>query len=261
MTALASCLYVGEVVHQRMRPRRHRLNYRVFSLMLDLDELAVLDRRLRWWSLDRFNLFSFCTRDHGDGTGGLRAWIERHLDAAGIDLGGGAIRLLCYPRILGYVFNPLSVYYCYRAGGGVAAVLYEVSNTFGERHSYLLPVAGEGRLHHQGHECNKVFYVSPFIAMTARYRFRIDDPGEQVRLVINESDAEGPLLYAVFHGVRRRLSDRALIGAFIRYPLMTLKVIGGIHWEALRLWLKGVPLVDRPPPPDHPVTIVNPVAS
>ncbi len=141
--ALASCLYVGEVVHQRVRPSRHRLRYRVFSALLDLDELPQLDRRLRLFGHNRLNIFSFLDRDHGDGTGApLRPWVEHHLERAGIELAGGAIRLLCYPRLFGYVFNPLSVYFCHRADGALAAMIYEVNNTFGERHSYLIPVDG-----------------------------------------------------------------------------------------------------------------------
>lgn len=257
MTGITSQLYRGIVIHQRLRPKRHRLQYRVFSLLLDIDEIAGLDRRLRLFSHNRRGVVSFHDRDHGDGSEGtLRGWVEGNLKAAGIDLDGGPIRILCYPRLWGYVFNPLSVYYCYHRSGTLAAMIYEVNNTFGERHSYLIPVEqirdGEVR-----QECDKVFYVSPFIPMQAHYRFRISLPGDRLSVTINQSDAEGPLLHASFTARRTVLSDASLLRVMIAYPLMTVKVIAGIHWEALRLWLKGVPLVRRPMVPPEPVTIVT----
>lgn len=259
-----SCLYLGTVVHQRLRPRRHELSYRVFSVLFDLDELPALAANLRLFSLGRWGVFSFREEDHGDGTGALRSWVLGQLADAGIDLDGGAVRILCYPRFFGYAFNPLSVFFCYRSGGDLAAILYEVRNTFGERHGYLVPVEHPGE-HAGGNSarvirqaCDKQLYVSPFIAMQARYHFRIVPPGETISVVINQSDEEGPLLRAWFKGWRAPISDRMLATMLFRYPLMTLKVIGGIHWEALRLWLKGVPLVDRPLPPTYPVTVVPP---
>jgi uncharacterized protein len=257
MIGANSALYLGEVVHQRLKPRRHRLAYRVFSLLVDLDELPVLDRQLRFFSYNRFNLFSFLDRDHGPGEAApLRPWVERHLAAAKITLDGGAIRMLCYPRLLGYVFNPLTVYFCHHRNGDLAAILYEVNNTFGGRHTYVIPAARD-RAGRVSQECGKVFYVSPFNAVAGRYRFRIDPPEQHVSVVINHSDTEGPLLYAAFKARRAALSDRALLATFFRYPLMTLKVIAGIHWEALRLWRKGLRLVDRPEPPCEAVTIVT----
>ena len=257
MIGANSALYLGEVVHQRLKPHRHRLAYRVFSLLVDLDELNVLDRQLWFFSHNRFNLFSFLDRDHGPGqTGPLRPWVEHHLAAAGITLDGGPIRMLCYPRLLGYVFNPLTVYFCQHRGGALAAILYEVNNTFGGRHTYVIPAA-QDRAGHVTQECGKVFYVSPFNSVAGRYRFRVDPPEQHVSVVINYCDAEGPLLYAAFKGRRAALSDRALLAVFVRYPLMTLKVIAGIHWEAFRLWRKGLRLVDRPEPPCEAVTIVT----
>lgn len=255
MRLRASSLYHGEVVHQRFKPRPHRLRYRVFSLFVDLDELPALDRTLRFFSLNRFNLFGFFERDHGDGEGDLRRWVDRQLADAGIDLSGGPVRLLCYPRILGYVFNPLSVYFCHRDDGRLMAVLYEVSNTFGERHCYLIPVGGTGT-DVISQRCDKVFYVSPFIDMGATYHFKLAVPDRNAAITIDESDGDGPLLSASFTGNRRALGDRELIAAFARYPLMTVKIMAGIHWEALKLWRKKTPMFDRPPPPPHPVTVV-----
>lgn len=258
MTAPASCLYLGQVVHRRVRPRDHLLRYRVFCLYADLDELPALDRGLRWFSYNRRGVFSFHDRDHGDGTaGGLRGWIEHHLARAGIALDGGPVRVLCYPRLLGFVFNPLSVYFCHHRSGALAAIVYEVHNTFGQRHSYLIPVADDaGAVISQA--CDKAFYVSPFIATAGTYRFRVVPPGERLAIAITQGDGDGPLLHASFTGSRAALDDHGLRSAFLRYPLMTLKVLAGIHWEALRLWRKGIPIADRPPPPATPVTIVGP---
>lgn len=262
MIAQQSCLYVGTVIHQRTRPKRHRLSYRVFSLLVDLDELPELARTLRLFSYNRFNLFSFFDRDHADGENAPpRAWVERSLAEAGIELGGGAIRLLCYPRILGYVFNPLSVYFCHDRDDALVGLVYEVSNTFGERHTYVIPVAAiPGPAAPAGairQDCDKHFYVSPFMPVAGRYHFRVDPPSGQVSVIINYCDAEGLLLHAAFRGSRVALNDRTLLRAFFSHPLMTLKVMAGIHWEALKLWRKRVPLVDRPSPPIRPVTIVT----
>lgn len=253
-----SALYFGEVMHQRVRPRRHRLRYGVFFVFVDIDELAGLHQRLPLFSYNRFNLFSFFDKDHGPGDGGpLRPWVERHLAEAGIDLGGGAIRLLCFPRVLGYVFNPITVYFCHRLNGELGAILYEVSNTFGERHTYLAPVVSDGSSI-VSHWCEKKFYVSPFNAVEGGYSFRVEPPAQSVSVVINQSDAQGPLLHAALRAKRVPLTLGALLSAFVRYPLLTLKVIAGIHWEALRLWGKGLRLVDRPQPPARPVTVVAP---
>jgi len=240
-----------------MRPRRHRLRYRVFSLLLDLDEVPALCRRLRLLSHRRFNLYGFDERDHADGSGApLRPWVERHLAQAGIDIEGGPIRLLAMPRVLGYGFNPISVYFCHHRDGRLLALLHEVHNTFGQRHTYLLPVEGGAALGDVRQDCDKEFYVSPFMSMNMRYDFRIHPPDERLSIAIRGSDADGTLIVAVLSAERRALTDRALLGTFLRTPLLTMKVIAGIHWEALRLWWKGVPLHARPAPPPAPVTIV-----
>lgn len=255
MSELRSALYAGKVMHQRLKPRWHRLSYRMFFLLLDLDEIEVLSKRLRLLSHNRFNLFGFVDRDHGDGSGGsLKAYVERQLDMAGIET-GGPIRLLSMPRMLGYAFNPLSIYFCHNRKGDPTAILYEVNNTFGERHSYLIPIseAHEGTVRQH---CDKRLYVSPFMAMGMDYRFRIGLPGDNVAVHITGSDGQGPLIVASFSGKRRALTDAALGRAFLSYPMLTLKVIAGIHWEALLLWAKGVRLQKRPAPPRHPVTHV-----
>ena len=254
-------LYHGTVVHRRVKPMRHDLRYRVFNLLVDLDELPDLGRRLRLFSHNRPNLFGFHDRDHGARDGGpLRPWVEAGLARAGIDLAGGPIRLLCYPRLLGYVFNPLSIYFCHRADGRLAAVLYEVSNTFGESHTYLFPTPKADPDGGYRHACDKEFYVSPFIGMAMRYHFHLVPPAATVAIGIRETDAEGALLHARFTGRHAPLSDRALLGAFMRYPLMTFKVMAGIHWEALKLWRKRARFHPRPAPPDQPIRIVAPAS-
>ncbi|TPN81860.1 DUF1365 domain-containing protein [Mesorhizobium sp. CU2] len=256
MPELRSALYAGKVMHQRLKPLRHRLSYRMFFLLLDLDEIDALGSRLRLLSHNRFNLFGFADADHGDGAGGsLKAYVERQLEAAGIETDGGPIQLLSMPRMLGYAFNPISLYFCHDRQGDLQAILYEVNNTFGQRHSYLIPV-GDRRDGIIRQHCDKRFYVSPFMAMGMDYRFRIGLPGENVAIHITGSDGGGPLIVASFSGKRRELTDGALMRAFLSYPLLTLKVVAGIHWEALLLWLKGVRLQQRPTPPHQPITHV-----
>ena len=258
-----SALYVGTVTHHRWKPKRHHLRYGVFAMLADLDELPELARRLTLFSHNRFNLFALMDRDFGAGDGtALKPWVEAQLAQAGLETRGIRISLLCYPHILGYAFNPLSVFFCRRAqDGALIAILYEVHNTFGERHCYLIPTESDGTPVRQ--ECDKAFYVSPFIGMQATYRFQILPPsfeseiGERVAIVINETDAEGPLLDASFVASRVPLSDGKLLSLMARHPLMGLKVIGGIHWEALRLWVKGIKLANRPAPPVRLVTIVE----
>ena len=251
----ASALYAGEVMHVRLKPRRHRLAYRLFSLLLDLDEIAGLDARLRLFSRSRFNVFSFHDRDYADPEAGpLKAQVERLLADAGLAPDGGAIRLLTLPRLFGYAFNPLSVYFCYRRDGSLIALLYEVNNTFGQRHSYLIPV-GAGEVAPLRHKAEKRFYVSPFMDMGLTYSFRITPPGQGLRIAILASDTEGPVLSAVQTATRRPLNDRQLLRVMLSYPLLTLKVIAGIHWEALWIWAKGIGLRPRPKAPDSPVSI------
>ena len=237
---MRSGVYEGTVYHKRLRPRLHAFRYRVFSLLLDLDELSTLHRRLRLFSHNGWNLFSFLDRDHGIGRpASLRAWVDACLAGVGVAIPGGRVTLLCYPRILGYVFNPLSVYFCHRAEGQLVAVIYEVRNTFGERHAYVLPHDGAGAVR-QG--CRKAFYVSPFNDVSGGYRFKVLPPADTVSIHIDHHDGGGDLFRAGFTGRRTGLSDRALLALALRYPLMTLKVIAAIHWEAFRLLIKGVPL-------------------
>jgi DUF1365 family protein len=247
----AVSLVRGTVMHARMKPKVHRFNYKVFNLLIDLDRLDEAGRASRFFSVGgRFALAGFREGDHGDGSTPLRDHVERLLAPAGVDLAGGRVLLWCYPRILGFVFNPISVYFCYRADTALAAVIYEVRNTFGEMHSYVAPVL-PSEISPAGlrQERDKLFYVSPFLDMPLRYHFRLLPPGDSVRIRILETDAEGPILAASFNGRRQDLTSTRLLAACLAIPFMTLKVVAGIHWQALKLWLKGVGLRGRPAPP------------
>lgn len=257
----ASALYPGAITHHRLRPREHRLATRIWSMLIDLDELADLDRRLRFFSVDRFNLVSFFPRDRGDrgGRGGrdLKARVEEAMFAAGLVPDGGPIRLLTMPRLLGWAFNPLSIFFCHARDGALVAILWEVDNTFGERHSYLIPVEGVvgGEIHQR---CDKAFYVSPFMDPDLVYRFRVRPPAETFSLVLELDDAEGHLFSARHLAGRVDLTDAALLRLVAAAPFQALGVLAGIHWQALKLWSKGIALRPRPKPPSGPITIVSP---
>ncbi|HUO22505.1 MAG TPA: DUF1365 domain-containing protein [Caulobacteraceae bacterium] len=256
--AFVSGLYAGVVGHVRLRPVRHALRYRVFMLLLDLDELDRLDRDLALLKINRPGLLSLYERDHLDGGPALKARVRAVLVDAGLPA-DGRIQLMCMPRVLGFVFNPISLYFCHDAEDRLAAMLYEVNNTFGQRHSYLIPVAADGTLVVE-QDCDKRLFVSPFMGMDMRYRFRIEPPRETVRVKIDGDDADGPLIVASFIGRRRELSDRAIVAALLGHPLLTLMVVAGIHWEALKLLIKGVRLRPRPAAPPEPVTVVHKAA-
>jgi DUF1365 family protein len=233
-----------------LRPKKHRLKYDVFSLLVDLDELPLLGRQIGIFGYNRRAPLSFYDRDHGPTTGeALRPWAEARMRDAGLEPDGGPIRLLCYPRLFGYVFNPISVFFCYRRNGDPAAILYEVCNTYRERHTYVIPVAeSNGRAIRQ--TCRKSLYVSPFIDMEAGYEFHILPPGENLRVLIRQEDAAGLLLVASFCAKREPFTAGGLASCLIRFPLMTFKIIAAIHWEALRMWLKGYPVFSHNPAAD-----------
>lgn len=255
--SIPSAIYRGVVSHRRLKPKRHALRYRIFYLLLDLDEVDGLAGRLRLFSRNGFNLLSFHDRDHLAGSEvPLRTQVEAELKRAGIEGPHGAITLLSMPRVLGAAFNPLSVYFCHDPAGRLVAVLYEVNNTFGQRHSYLIPADGfDGAAVVQ--ECAKQFYVSPFMDMNLTYGFRVTQPGESLSVGVDARDPEGPIIATAFAGRRSALTDLGLLRSFLAHPLLALKVLGGIHWEALRIWTKGIKLRPRPPAPAEAVTIVQ----
>lgn len=248
MDDLDSCLYTGQVSHHRFTPSVHQFKYRVFSSLLDLDELPNINR-LKLFSVNKFNLFSFHEKDHGRGKDNLVCDIRALLKAQRLESAGHKIKLLCYPRILGYAFNPLSVYFCYNKSDQLQVILYEVSNTFGSRHTYLFETETDGKILKQS--CNKRMYVSPFMPMDTRYLFNISPPKEQVSVVIQQFDQlhhannPKPIFTASFKGKHCNLTDKSLLKMFFQYPLMTLKVIMGIHWEAFKLWRKKLKIQPR----------------
>ena len=244
----AACLYVGRTVHERRSPFLHRFQYRIASLLIDLDRLPEAGRLSRLFSVGRFNLFSFFERDHGarDGSS-LRAWAEARFAEAGIATAGRRLDLLCAPRVLGYVFNPLSVYFLREADGSLGGVIYQVHNTFGDSHAYVAPCAG-GPAEHQ--EADKVFHVSPFFDVAGRYEFTLRAPDDRFRLTIFKQRDGQPDFMATMVMERRSLSSGALAALFASQPVSTLKTIAAIHFEALRLWLKGARYHPRPTPPD-----------
>ncbi|MCV9960425.1 DUF1365 domain-containing protein [Pararhizobium sp. BT-229] len=248
----AAVLYAGKVMHQRMKPVGHRFAYDVFSLMIDLDRLNEADRLSAVFSVNRRNLLSFYESDHtGDAGIPLRRYADALLGEAGMPARPARILLVCYPRILGLVFNPLAVYYAYDEAGALVAMIYEVHNTFGERHTYVCPIM-PGEISDAGvrQQCDKVFHVSPFIPMTMRYRFRMLPPAQEIRWRILETDKDGPLLAATFSGMCMPLKTGKILRLVARIPHLTFKIVAGIHWEALKLWGKGVCIVSRPPAPE-----------
>ena len=251
---MKNALYIGDVVHQRFAPKTHRLKYRVFQVLLDLDRLEDDLKGVRLVSRNRFNLFGFYDRDHGPdkasaNTAPLRERMIALLRAKGIYETGDRLFLLAMPRVLGFVFNPISLYFVVR-DAAVTAVVYEVNNTFGDRHSYVLPVLGDRRRIRQHSE--KRLHVSPFMDMDMAYDFDLIAPAEtfvlNIRLKQHQPDRSfRDMLFAGFSAQRQPLSDTALLRQFFALPLMTLKVVAGIHWEALRLYAKGLRLKPKPP--------------
>lgn len=246
----AGTIYSGEVMHARLKPVGHRFSYSVFSLLVDVDRLQELRRMTPLLGVNAAGPASFWEKDHVERAGEtLRAYVDRLLAGAGLSA-PASVRLLAYPRILGYVFNPISVYFCYDEAGELTALIYAVRNTFGERHTYVAPVL-PGELSAAGVRQTraKLFHVSPFVGMAARYDFRVLPPGRAVRLRIHESEAGEPLLAATFGGRARPLGTLTLAACLLKFPLMTWKIVAGIHWEALKLWLKGLRFHHSPPPP------------
>jgi DUF1365 family protein len=247
-------LYRGTVRHTRLTPFHHSFAYRVYNVLVDIDRLDELDGRLRLFSVDRFNVFSLARSDHGPADGGpLRPWVDRVLADAGVDLEGGAVMLLTYPRVLGYVFNPISVWYGFGPDGDLRAALYEVRNTFGSRHTYVAPIQRVGLRH----DVAKQLHVSPFNDMDDRYRFALGVPDGRVTLGIDESRDGETVFRAGMALERMAMTDGNLARLFLSHPLLTLKVIGGIHWQALKLWLRGARYRPVPDGPSHDVTIVE----
>lgn len=245
----------GRVFHRRFRPAAHQFSYGLFYLRVPLSQLSSLGNR--WLSKDRFNLLSFVTSDYGprDGTS-LEAWVRALLRGQGVDTADGEIVLQTFPRLLGFVFNPISIWYCHDRDGRLRAALCEVSNTFGEHHNYLVahvdqrPIATGDWL-----TARKMFHVSPFCEVRGHYRFRFEQTGARAFAEVDYFDADEPaadaarLLVTTIHGTPCPLDARTTLRAFFGYPLMTIAVVARIHWHALKLWIKRVPFFTKPAPP------------
>ena len=231
-----SCIYNGEVTHTRFKPVRHFLKYKTFSLLIDLDEINLLDKSIGIFSHNKFNIFSFYDKDHGDRDGGnLKDWVISNLKKFQIKENITNIKLLCYPRILGYVFNPLSIFYCYEKDK-LVAIFYEVKNTFNEQHTYIFKIKNNEEIIQK---CRKKFYVSPFMDMETFYNFKLLNPNDKLSVFIKQTDADGTILTATQTGDKKEFSYKQLAINFLKYPLMTIKIISSIHYEALLLWKKG----------------------
>ena len=231
-----SCIYNGEVSHKRFKPVRHFLKYKTFSLFIDLDEINLLDKSISIFSHNKFNIFSFHDNDHGNRDGGcLKDWVLMNIEKFNIGSKITKIKILCYPRIFGYVFNPLSIFYCYE-DDKLKAIFYEVKNTFNEQHTYIFKIKNEQEIIQK---CKKKFYVSPFMDMETYYNFKLLNPDEKLFVFIKQTDDKGTVLTASQTGDKKELNFKQLAINFFKYPLMTLKIIGSIHFEALLLWKKG----------------------
>ncbi len=240
-------------MHRRLIPPLYRFVYRLFYLLLDVDHIDATSRGLKLFSHNRWNLLSLHDRDYGEGQT-LRAFAERQLSSAGVNLDGGRIRLLTLPRLFGFAFNPLSMWYCEHRDGSLRAVIADVRNTFGERHCYVLASGGRPFTYEETQEKEKCFHVSPFLDVAGRYRFTLSEPGERVRVAIHETRDGVPILDATLAGGRRALTDGQILRQVGAMPWMTLKVVLGIHWEALKLWLRGAKFHGKPAPPVEQTT-------
>ena len=240
----SSSIYNGHVIHKRFWPKKHFFRYKVFSLLIDLSELYQLEKELTLFSYNKFNVLSFYDIDHGPRDGSsLINWVKENMTKNNISTEEITIKLLCYPRIWGYVFNPLSVFFVYDKNSNLVSILYEVKNTFNEQHTYIFKLQKTEKLIE--HSCRKKFHVSPFIEMNCTYYFKIAKPGEKISVYIDQYDNENKLLVALQEGIKVTLNNKNLIKVFFSHPMMSFKIILAIHFEAYRLWIKGVKLVKK----------------
>ena len=213
-------------------------------MLIDLSELDFLDKNLKLFSYNKFNILSFYSKDHGPRDGSpLKDWVINNLEKNNIKTKDIQIKLLCYPRIFGYVFNPLSVFYVYNRNLDLISILYEVKNTFGEQHTYIFKSDKNQNLIQ--HVCKKKFHVSPFIEMNCIYFFRLLKPGNKISVIIDQNDKEGKILYASQDGVKSELNNYNLIKTYLKHPLMSFKIILAIHYEAFKLWTKGIKFIKK----------------
>jgi DUF1365 family protein len=251
-----SGIYNGQVIHKRFKPKVHYFKYKVFSLLIDLSELETLDRKVNFFSFNKFNLISFHEKDHGERNGSsLKLWVHRNLEKNNIQTKDIKIKILCYPRIFGFVFNPLSVFYIYNLKDQLISIMYEVKNTFGEQHTYIFKVTKDSNLIQNN--CSKKFHVSPFIEMNCTYFFRLLKPGNKISVVIDQYDSEDKILYASQDGFRSDFNTKHLIISYLKHPIMTFKIILAIHFEAFKLWGKGIRFIKKKIKIKNNITIEN----
>ena len=240
---MTSSIYNGTVIHKRFKPKIHFFKYKVFSLLLDLSDLNRLDKDISFFSYNTFNLISFFDKDHGERDGSsLFEWVKKSLAENNINSENIKIKLLCYPRIFGYVFNPLSVFFVYDNQENLISILYEVKNTFGEQHTYIFKVENNNLLQHN---CSKKFHVSPFIEMDCNYFFKTLKPAEKISVIIDQYQLDDKILFASQDGRRADFNSKELLKSYIKHPLMTFKIISAIHFEAFKLWSKGIKFVKK----------------
>lgn len=251
---IAGGLSSATVFHKRLRPKTNQFRYSVFYICVSLRDLTKLRRP--FFSLNRFNLLSFRTSDHGARDGSdLEVWARKLLAENGLDSADGDIVLHCHPRLLGYAFNPISLWFCHDRAGGLRAVLCEVNNTFGERHLYL--VAHDDQRPIQPSDwllARKAFHVSPFLPVEGHYRFRFRLDAAVIRADIHYHDMAGPMLVTYVEGARRDLTGRSALGAMLRHPAMTFMVVARIHYQAIKLVFKKARFFRKPAPPVHNLT-------
>jgi DUF1365 family protein len=245
---LNSCLYKARVMHNRLAPKVHRFHYDVFMFYLDLDEIDTLHKSLKWMSRNRFNLFNFRDKDHlqlpkenPDKSKNVRQHITDYLEINGVGIGKGRIMVLTNLCTLGYQFNPVSFYFCYDESGEPVCSIVEICNTFLEMKPFFL--GGDTKTgEHYKLNTTKYFYVSPFIEMDTNFDFDLEIPGEKLQIRIDDFDKEGKRFFiSTLSGDRKPLTDANLLKYFVSFPLITLKIISLIHWQAFKLWLKKLP--------------------
>jgi DUF1365 family protein len=251
-----SAIYNGQVIHKRFKPKVHYFRYNVFSLLIDLSELENIDKEISFFSLNKFNLISFYEKDHGERDGSsLINWVNKNLEKNNIPTQDIKIKILCYPRIFGFVFNPLSVFYVYNLQNKLISILYEVKNTFGEQHTYIFKITKDENL--VQNKCAKKFHVSPFIEMDCNYFFRLLKPSDKISVILDQYDKEDKILFASQDGIRTDFNSKELIRSYLKHPLMTFKIIIAIHYEAFKLWIKGIKFIKKKIKIRNNITIEN----
>lgn len=259
MTVPALRLWTGKTVHHRFSPFERRFSYDIFLIDLDVDRTAEADGHSAFFGVSRPALFSFRPEDHGPQTKGapLRPWAEEMFRSAGVELAGGPIRLVTFPRHLFFKFAPLSLWYGYGRDGGLRGMIYEVRNTFGERHCYVAAISSP----RSQHEADKSFHVSPFMDVSGKYRFTARAPDEKLLVTVENWERETRIHMANIAALQLPATSASLLRQAVMQPLSSIGVVVGIHWQALKIWLKGAKYRRKPLAPARPVTIADAVSS